>query len=120
MTSSIARRAAVLAAVLALGGCDKAGEGAASTSKATTSAAARKSCAGFADCANGDVCWFEQAGCGADVRGTCGPQDPPCYVAYPFCGCSGHTYYGCSRPPASWSRKGECSSADAGSADGGK
>ncbi len=76
-----------------------------------TSTGARRSCATVADCGGEEVCWFDAPGCGPGVRGTCGPQDPPCVVAHPFCSCAGRTYYGCSRPPAAFSRKGECGDA---------
>jgi hypothetical protein len=121
MCSRLAWSAGVVLLVALLPACDRGGAGGASTSTPTAKPApSAKPCASMSDCAAGDVCWFAAAGCGPDVRGTCGPQDPPCYVAYPFCGCTGHTYYGCSRPPAAWSTKGECGAADAGKADGGR
>jgi hypothetical protein len=114
--SRLAPRVAVVIALAAAAGCDRGAPDPGKAAPPRTSEAAipgpsGKACSRTEDCGTNEVCWFDAAGCGAEVRGVCGRQDPPCVVSYPFCGCTGHTYYGCTRPPAAWSRRGACGDA---------
>ena len=76
-------------------------------------------CGSDGDCAQGQICVFQSAGCA--TRGVCAMDFGCGRVSLPYCGCNGVTFFDhCAGPTAQWVSQGECpTSVDAGVSDAG-